>query len=200
MITILKDILNFLNSNSGALTVVFAFIVAIATIVYAKLTKSLVSETKKLRKAQTEPNVCAYVQIMPGMYPYSAFVIENIGMGPAHNVSFYFESDYTVFDKESVSEQDVFKQGINYLAPNQKVIPFLFAGETKKRTSQPPLNMTIDFKNSIGDDFKSSFTIVMDRNIGISEVEGRDTKKMEHEIRDLKNSVNALSNAIKKIK
>lgn len=199
MITILKDVLNFLNSNSGALTVLFAFLVATATIVYALLTKSLVSETKKLRKAQTEPNVCAYVQIMPGMYPYSAFVIENIGMGPAHKVSFYFESDYTIFDQERVSEQDVFKQGINYLAPNQKIIPFLFVGETKNRTPQPPLNMTIDFKNSVEDDFKSSFTIVMERSIGISEVQGRDTK-MEHEIRELKNSVHALSNAIQKIK
>ncbi|PNR89319.1 hypothetical protein X925_03280 [Petrotoga sp. 9T1HF07.CasAA.8.2] len=48
-------VLEFLNQNSGALAVVFSALVAIATIVYAKLTWSLVAETRKMREAQIEP-------------------------------------------------------------------------------------------------------------------------------------------------
>ena len=50
-------VLEFLNQNSGAFTVIFSALVAIATIVYAILTGRLVSETRKMRGVQTEPKV-----------------------------------------------------------------------------------------------------------------------------------------------
>ena len=48
-------VLEFLNENRGAFAVAFSAVVAIATIVYAILTWRLVSETRKMRVAQTEP-------------------------------------------------------------------------------------------------------------------------------------------------
>jgi hypothetical protein len=53
-LTILSDGIVFLNDNSGAFTVIFAFIVVIATVIYAVLTWRLISETRRLREAQTE--------------------------------------------------------------------------------------------------------------------------------------------------
>lgn len=53
-LTILSDGIVFLNDNSGAFTVIFAFIVAIATVIYVILTWRLISETRRLREAQTE--------------------------------------------------------------------------------------------------------------------------------------------------
>jgi len=197
---LIKNILNFLNENSGAFSVLFAFLVAGATIVYAILTRSLVKETKRLRKAQTEPNVCTYVQIMPGLYSFSAFVIENIGMGPAHDVQFNLENDYIIFKQDKVSEIEVFKQGISYLAPGQKVIPFMFFTETKNAQPQPPLKIAVSFKNSVGDDFNNSFAVIMDRNIGVSDVQKADTEKMEREVRDLRSSIQSLTHAIERLK
>jgi hypothetical protein len=52
-----KGVLNFLNSNSGSFNVLFAFVVAIATSVYALLTRTLVSETKKHRRFTQLPLV-----------------------------------------------------------------------------------------------------------------------------------------------
>ena len=52
-----KWFLNFLNSNTGSFTLLFTFIVALATVVYAVLTWRLVSETEKLRIVQTEPDI-----------------------------------------------------------------------------------------------------------------------------------------------
>ena len=54
--------LNFLNQNGGTLTVIFSFIVAISTVVYAILTWKLTSETTKMREAQTTPNVLVTVE------------------------------------------------------------------------------------------------------------------------------------------
>ena len=196
----INDILDFLNKNSGAFTVVFAALVAVATIVYARLTRSLVRETIKLRKAQTEPNVCTYIQIMPGIFSLSAFVIENIGMGPAYEVRFNLENDYIIFKEDKISELEVFRQGLSYLAPGQKVIPFLFFQENKSAHSQPPLKISIDFKNSSGDEFRNSYTIIMDRRIGVSDVQKEDTGKIEYEFHELRSSVQSLTRAIENLK
>jgi len=53
-VTIFSDGIDFLNDNSGAFTVIFAFIVALAPVIFAILTWRLVSETRRLRKTQTE--------------------------------------------------------------------------------------------------------------------------------------------------
>ena len=49
--------IEFLNNNSGALNAIFSLVVAIATVAYVFLTRSVVNETLLLRKAQTDPLV-----------------------------------------------------------------------------------------------------------------------------------------------
>jgi len=49
--------LDLLNRNSGAFTVLFSAVVALATVVYAILTWRLVTETKEMREVQTEPKI-----------------------------------------------------------------------------------------------------------------------------------------------
>jgi heme/copper-type cytochrome/quinol oxidase subunit 2 len=58
----LSAMIDFLNKNAGALSVVFSFVVMIATVVYALLTWFLVRENKTLRKAETEPNISVYLE------------------------------------------------------------------------------------------------------------------------------------------
>ena len=49
--------LEFLNQNAGALTVMFTAVVTLSTVVYAILTAALVKETGRMRQAQTEPKI-----------------------------------------------------------------------------------------------------------------------------------------------
>jgi primosomal protein N'' len=51
------DLIAFLNANTGALNLLFAGVVAAATVVYAWLTAKLVAETRRLRQVQTEPHI-----------------------------------------------------------------------------------------------------------------------------------------------
>ena len=50
----LLDIMKYLNENAGAVGVVSSGLVTLATLVYAVLTWRLVSETRRMRKAQTD--------------------------------------------------------------------------------------------------------------------------------------------------
>jgi hypothetical protein len=81
-------LLQFLNTNSGALTVVFTAVVTIATAVYAALTWVLVTETRMMRQVQTEPKL----QVTVASFDFAIHIvrlnIRNIGLGPALNVTF----------------------------------------------------------------------------------------------------------------
>jgi len=53
----LEAMLEFLNQNAGALTVIFTTVVTLSTGVYAILTAMLVAGTRSMRQAQTEPKI-----------------------------------------------------------------------------------------------------------------------------------------------
>ena len=56
-------LLYFVNQNSGAIQVVFSGIVTLATLIYAVLTWKLVSETRRMRKAQTDAKVTVGIRL-----------------------------------------------------------------------------------------------------------------------------------------
>ena len=58
----MSSILNWASSNAAALNLVFSAVVMAATVVYARLTASLVRETIRMRTAQTDPEVAAYLE------------------------------------------------------------------------------------------------------------------------------------------
>lgn len=78
----------YLNSNSGALTVIFTAVVTISTVAYAILTWSLVSETKKMREVQTEPRIELTLKPLDFAINIVRLHVRNIGLGPAKNVKF----------------------------------------------------------------------------------------------------------------
>ena len=84
----LAEAIDFLNSNSGALTVLFTAVVAISTVAYAILTWSLVSETKRMREVQTEPKIEITLKPLDFAINIVRLHVRNIGLGPARNVKF----------------------------------------------------------------------------------------------------------------
>lgn len=82
------DVLEFLNTNSGALTVLFTGVVTVATAVYAGLTWLLVRETRMMREVQTEPRLQVSVSSFDFAINLVRLNIRNIGLGPALDVTF----------------------------------------------------------------------------------------------------------------
>jgi hypothetical protein len=84
----LAQIIAYLNNNSGALTVIFTAVVTISTVAYAVLTRSLVSETKKMREVQTEPRIEISLKSLDFAINIVRLHVRNIGLGSAKNVRF----------------------------------------------------------------------------------------------------------------
>lgn len=117
--------LNFLNQNGGTLTVIFSFIVAISTVVYAILTWKLTSETTKMREAQTTPNVLVTVE--PEDFHDLYLVVRNVGLAPAYNIKFTINPDLEVIKGYPLSRVGFIKDGLSILAPGQEIKTFLYS-------------------------------------------------------------------------
>lgn len=118
-------LLEFLNQNSGAFAVIFSTVVATATVVYAVLTWKLVSETRKMRQAQTEPKVSVTIQPREEWISLIDMVIQNIGLGLAYNIKFEATPDFEYAKSKFLSNLGFMKNGLKYFAPNQRLQFFL---------------------------------------------------------------------------
>ena len=115
---------DFLNSNSGALTVIFTAVVTVATAVYAALTWILVKETRMMREVQTEPKL----QVTVSSFDFAIHIVRlhlrNVGLGPALNVTF---KPKVLAGGESAekllaefTDVNFFNVGIKHFGPGQK--------------------------------------------------------------------------------
>ena len=90
------------QSNWQALTAISTFVVALAAIASAYLTRALTEENRLLRKVGTEPKVVAYLAHHPYHWEFVNFVLANVGKGAAQNVSFRFLTDEEDFESHGV--------------------------------------------------------------------------------------------------
>jgi len=121
----LSDTIAYLNSNSGALTVVFTAVVTISTVAYAILTCSLVSETKRMREVQTEPRIEITLKSLDYAINIVRLHIRNIGLGPAKNIRFtsHISSGGDVAEEllEEFNKANFLKVGLKYFGPGHEL-------------------------------------------------------------------------------
>ena len=148
-----------------ALIVAFTGVVAVSTVIYAFLTWRLVSETRRMRRAQTEPRVSVHVELneTSGDGSRMDLMIQNVGQGPAEEIRFEFEGDPTYFGKgRPIDQLSVFKNGLPYLSPNQSfriVLGWLY-DEEFTRATQKPWDIRVRYKNVAGEEIpESTFSV-----------------------------------------
>lgn len=123
----MAGVIHFLNANSGALNAVFSGVVALAAVVYALLTWRLVSETAKLRRAQTDAFVVVAAVPNQQAIGFLDLLVRNDGLGPAYEVKFSIEEN-TIPKQEgrmSISDVGFIKQGLPSLPARQEFRTFL---------------------------------------------------------------------------
>lgn len=119
-----SEVLDFLNKNSGALTVLFTAVVTISTVVYSILTGKLVSETTKMRQVQTEPKIEITIEPFDFAINIVRLHVRNIGIGPAMNVTFNMkiisggQIAQTLIDE--FTKANFLKIGLKYFGPGQE--------------------------------------------------------------------------------
>lgn len=70
-------------NTSEIIQIVFSGVVAVATVVYARLTAQLVRETESLRRAQSEPRIGLHIEPSATQHNMFVLIIENYGLGAA---------------------------------------------------------------------------------------------------------------------
>jgi len=193
--------LEFLNENSGAFAVIFSAVVAIATIVYAILTWRLVSETRKMREAQTEPKVSATIQPREEWINFIDMVIQNIGLGPAHNIKFKVNPDFEYAKGKFLSELGFMKNGLRYLSPNQKLQFFLTSMiENFEEKTKKPFEIGVTYQNSVGKKYEDVYMIDFSQLIGLSQLGEPSLYKIAENIDKIQKDIHHLSTGFHKMR
>lgn len=121
----MEGAIELLNRNAGAISLLLALVVAAATVFYALLTHRLVEETRRMREVQTEPALALRLEPSEHGVNFVNLVVENVGQGPARNIRFKAAPDFRRFRNQHVSDWGIFRHGLNYMAPGQKITLFL---------------------------------------------------------------------------
>lgn len=193
--------IEFFNQNSGFLSLVFAAIVAASTVVYAILTSKLVSETRRMRKMQTEPNISVRVESNERAIKFVDIVVENIGAGPAFDVKFRLKDDLKLFANDKFSEIGFIKNGLKYLAPKQKLRYFLLdLPRVLNDDSIRPLEINVEFKDYLNENYKSKFEINFDEFRNLSQMGSPPLLEISRSIKKISEDLSYLVSGSRKLK
>ena len=116
------EVINWLNSNSGAIT-------AIATVVLVGITAFYAWVTRQMRLDTQKPEIAIYLRvekealIHPDISLTNICVylyVENIRMGPAYDVEFPTDLSFAFPDQRSLEDVPFLRYGIRYLPPGDK--------------------------------------------------------------------------------
>lgn len=192
--------INFLNQNSGAFLVLFSLIVALSTVFYVLLTRKLVSETRKMRKVQTEPNIFVSLHSKEEWIGLIDLEIQNIGLGAAYNLNFELNPDFEYSKGLFLSELNFIKNGVNYLVPNQKIKHFLTSLVGRKELEKTKIGFKVKYENSIGKSYQREYTLDFSEFWGRRRVGEPPLKDIAKSLEKIEEYIRHISLGMKKIK
>jgi hypothetical protein len=187
--------LRFLNENAGALSVLFSLVVTGATVVYAWLTAQLVSETRRMRRAQSDPKIALGLAPHQFRFGFVDLLIVNEGSGSAHDVTFEVHPDETA-DPELVQKlQDygLIKRGLKYMSPRQEVRTF-FASmiERDERRMNTNIDVTVRYRTPSGEPGQGRYSLDFSPYWGHSELGKHPLVEMESILKKIEEHVGAV--------
>ncbi|NQT71121.1 MAG: hypothetical protein HQ552_16270 [Desulfobacteraceae bacterium] len=171
----LSETLAYLNSNSGALTVVFTAVVTISTVAYAILTWNLVSETRRMREVQTEPKIEITLNSLDFAINIVRLYVRNIGLGPAKNIRFtsHITSGGKAAEKllEEFNKTNFLKVGLKYFGPGHE----LHSGYTQMTKDfdakiASVLIYDVEYESVTGKKYKDQITIDISERKGMNQL------------------------------
>ena len=194
MVSKLLVILDYLKNNESVIMIIFSAIVTIATAVYAILTYILVSETRSLRRAQTEPNISITIQPNEERLEIIDMIVQNHGFGSAYDLQFTVNSDFEMFPGMLLSEMGFMKNGLKYLAPNQK-IQFILAvfDANRDMKNENKFEIGVTYQNSMETKYKHLYLIDFSQFNYFSQLDETPLQKIANNIDKIQSDINRIS-------
>lgn len=162
----MTELLEFLNKNSGALTVLFTAVVTVATAVYAALTWILVKETRMMREVQTEPKLQVTVSSFDFAIHIVRLHVRNVGLGPALNVTFKPKVLAGGQSAEKLlaefTDVNFFSVGLKHFGPGQeRVSAYTQLTEDHDGKMASVLAIDVTYSSSTGKSYSDSLVVDM---------------------------------------
>ena len=152
--------LNWLNSNSGAIGALSSVLLTVITIVYVYLTGRLAKESQEARLAMLRPELAVYLAPYEGSPLFILLCIENIGSGPAYRLRLGLDSPFKREDGVDIREIGMFSRGLNYLAPRQKIEHFLVSAADKAdQLTNIRLKVLTEYEDSLHKSYRREFAL-----------------------------------------
>lgn len=188
-----KVMLDFINQNSGVFLVLFSLIVTGATVFYVILTRSLVSETRKMREAQTEPDISVSISSKEESTYLKDMQIQNIGLGAAYNIKFEIEPDFEYAKGRMLSEINLIKNGLHYLAPNQKISFFIASiPEIFMKKKKSFFEIKVKYDNKFGEPYKNTCLIDFSEFFDLRHAGEPSLKKIANNLEKIQKDIHAI--------
>ena len=192
--------MDWLNSNSGAVNAILATILVIITFVYAWLTRLLVLESKELREMTMRPALIVTPEIHENYLHIILFKVKNIGGGVARSIRLHTKRPFTVQGEDPLSNLGLFTHGIPLLGPGQKIESFLASGiELFKEPLDEPLEVIVTYKDATGHKFKETFEIDFRSFRNLRRVGDPPLQVIADSVKNLQKNIGDLSNGMKKM-
>lgn len=160
--------MEWLNDNSGALTVISTFVLVIITGWYAYLTRKLVDTANK-------PEVIVYLlceKVISGLVgenkldqsifetTVTTLSVENVGTGVARKIKFGGDLTFAPYGGTPLEQIGFLKRGISLLAPGQKIERNQVSRLTGSVDfSQVPVDIDVTYEDLQGKEYSRSFTL-----------------------------------------
>ena len=187
------DVLNFFNTYDG-------LVVAIATGVIAWLTYQLVRENRILRRIGTEPEIIAYLIPDSKVPSVVNFVIENVGMGVAKDISFSMKYDEAEFaDHGVILKDDPNRAQFSFLPAKEKIILLFGVGHwiAKGKSDEEwlkPFDVILKYQDIKNKKYERKYTL------DFSSYKGLAGQASDPKIEKISNKITSIDKSLKDIR
>ena len=189
--------IDWLNSNSGAVNAILAAILVVITGVYAYLTRRQVLESKELREMTIRPALVVTAEIDETHINLINFRVENIGGGAARNIRLRTSREFMRGNDRSLNELGLFKRGIPLLSPGRNIETFL--ASALELLQQEPLEVTAEYEDATGRKIEETFLVDFAAFENLSRVGEAPLHTIAKSIEKLQKSIGNLSSGTKKL-
>jgi hypothetical protein len=200
----ISETLDYLNKNSGALSVLFSAVVTIATVAYSILTRTLVLETRRMRQVQTEPKLEITAKPFDFAINIVRLQLRNIGLGPALNVKFKPKvlsgGDGAQSLLQEFTQTNFFKVGLNYLGPGQEIHSnFTQLSKNHESKMSSVLLFDLEFESVTGVKYKEQVVIDMSELRGIGQLGTPNLYSIAKSLEKIKDDFASVTSGYRKI-
>lgn len=163
--------MSWVTQYGAFITLIFTVAVGVSTVIYAVLTWRLVSETQRMRRAQTDPNVAVFFEPFEDYMGFGCLCVQNIGLGPAYDLTFTLSPSGNLEGAQALIADFCkikhLERGVRYLGPTQKVHSgFTSLREGHDQKIKAAIDVTAKYRSADGRSHEEHF------RVDFSELEG----------------------------